>query len=281
MPSEEIKQESAERLRSACSGLPGPGLLDLPKGNLQSFRVSLPDASRPPAPSVLSHVSEPWFDPPGHVSTPAESSGHGNLSVPGAHGTEYVFQAFQGMLSNTALTERFRRGLIPPSPEHFGRGDILGQIQHAKNEEKVLHIMGRAGFSRQAESFRQDLMDCLENEEEGEHPGVNLDSLKASARFLVNCSPPYSDLDMDADGNVGMEWLLSPSQAERDPDAEFWGDGQGYMAIRFVSSKAIEFAMLSGPWHEEKERLNVSGRFSHRKMNKIVEMFAERMVEYA
>ena len=31
------------------------------------------------------------------------------------------------------------------------------------------------------------------------------------------------------------------------------------MAIRFVSSRAIEFAMLSGPWAENRERLKVSG----------------------
>ena len=260
-----------------------PGSQELSREFQQSFPVSLPIGSQTAWTSNYPHATPIIDDLPCDEPKPVETHKHKyeHWVAPGAYGNVYGGLLPQGMRFIEKASDQVQTRFFPPYPKDFGSGRNLAEIQHSKNEEEVLRILKGAGFSRHVESFRQNIMDYQEYEEEGEQPGVNLDSLKAVARFLVNHRPPYSDIDMDADGNVGMEWLLSSSQGGLDPDAQFWGEGEGYMAIRFVSSKAIEFAMLSGPWHEGKERMNVSGRFSHSKINTIVEMFAGRMVEYA
>lgn len=158
---------------------------------------------------------------------------------------------------------------------------ILKGIQQSNSTEEVLLVLKDVGFSRQVESFHQHMLLHQEYEEESNCFYVNLESLKAAASFLVVYAPPYSDLETNSEGNVEMEWLLSSKQNSWDPDESFWEEGEGYMAVCFVSLKAIEFALLSGPWHKGKERLNVSGRLSHSKMNTIINMFAERMAESA
>lgn len=158
--------------------------------------------------------------------------------------------------------------------------NTFAEIQHSETQDELLGILDRIGFSRQVESFRQHVLDRQEYVGESGHPDAKLESLKAVARFLINYNPPYSDIEADLDGNVEMEWLLSSEGGKLDIDHEFWGDGSGYMAIRFVSSKAIEFAMLSGPKVEDRERLKVSGTFSHSKVNAIIEMFRDMVVLY-
>ena len=154
------------------------------------------------------------------------------------------------------------------------------ELESSKNQEEVIAILEKAGLFRQVESFRQHVSDRNDYVGESDHPDAKLDSLKAAARFLINYDPPYSDLEADLEGNVEMEWLLSSVSVKPDSDHEFWGEGSGYMAIRFVSSRAIEFAMLSGPWAENRERLKVSGVFSHSKMHSIIKMFRDRVVLY-
>ena len=156
----------------------------------------------------------------------------------------------------------------------------LAAIHRSKSQEELLDVLDQAGFERQVESFRQHVLDRQDYVEEGGHPDAQLESLKAAAQFLVKYNPPYSDIEADFEGKIEFEWMLSPKVVEPDIDQEFWDDGSGYMAIRFVSSKAIEFAMLSGPRAKDRERLKVSGIFSHSKMNTIVKMFKDRMVMY-
>ena len=169
----------------------------------------------------------------------------------------------------------------------LNKGDItvstnrtFARIDRSKSQEELMVILDRAGFTEQAESFRQHVLDRQDYVEEGGHPGSKLESLKAAVQFLVKYNPPYSDIEADFEGNVELEWMLSPRVVEPDIDQGFWDDGSGYMAIRFVSSKAIEFAMLSGPKAEDRERLKVAGTFSHSKMNTIIKMFKGRMVMY-
>lgn len=154
------------------------------------------------------------------------------------------------------------------------------KIDRSKSQEELMSVLDHAGFTEQVESFRQHVLDRQDYVEEGGHPDSKMESLKAAAHFLVKYNPPYSDIEADFDGNVELEWMLSPEVVGPDIDQEFWDDGSGYMAIRFVSSSAIEFAMLSGPKAACKERLKVSGTFSHSKMNTIIKMFQDRVVLY-
>ena len=158
--------------------------------------------------------------------------------------------------------------------------NTFARIDRSKSQEELMGILDHAGFAKQVESFRQHVLDRQDYVEEGGHPDSKLESLRAAAQFLVRYNPPYSDIEADFEGNVEFEWMLSPRVVEPDKDQDFWGDGSGYMAIRFVSSKTIEFAMLSGPKAKGKERMRVSGTFSHRKMNTIIKMFKDRMVIY-
>lgn len=173
-------------------------------------------------------------------------------------------------------TEGVRQSLI----EEDIKKRLLREVVLSENQEEVLAILERAGLLRQVESFHQHLSDRNDYVRESDHPGARLESLKAASRFLINYDPPYSDIEADLEGNVEMEWLLSSKPVKPDIDHDFWGNGSGYMAIRFVSSRAIEFAMLSGPWAENKERLKVSGTFSHSKMHSIIKMFRDRVVLY-
>ena len=56
----------------------------------------------------------------------------------------------------------------------------------------------------------------------------------------------------------------------------------GLCPQKFVSSDAIEFALISGPYGQKKraERFNISGVLSHSKMNSAIEMFSNRTVAY-
>lgn len=156
----------------------------------------------------------------------------------------------------------------------------LEKIVFAEDQEKLLDILTERGFSTVVEGFRQYLVRREKSLEDGESPGVNLDSLRAVARFLVSYNLPYSAIKADFEGNADLEWFLSSKRNEDHPDDAFWGEGDGQMILRFVSCKAIEFAVLSGPWVDEKERLSLTGTLSHSKMKSIIDMFKGRMVSY-
>ena len=164
--------------------------------------------------------------------------------------------------------------------EEDAKKRLVRKVVLSENQQEVIAVLEEAGLLRQVESFHQHLSDRNDYVRESDHLGARLESLKAASRFLINYDPPYSDIEADLEGNVEMEWLLSSKPVKPDIDHDFWGNGSGYMAIRFVSSRAIEFAMLSGPWAESQERLKVSGTFSHSKMHSIIEMFKDRVVLY-
>lgn len=157
---------------------------------------------------------------------------------------------------------------------------VLKKISSAKDQEEVLSILTERGLSTVVQGFRQYLTRQEKRLEEGEWSGPSLDSLKALAQFLVSYDLPHSEIKTDFDGNADLEWFLSSKLKEEHPDDEFWGDGDGQMILRFTSSKSIEFAILSGPWGGDKERLSLSGCLSHSKMKTVIDMFSGRMVSY-
>ena len=172
----------------------------------------------------------------------------------------------------------------------FGVWDDTGQRERAKNlrrlsrsesQEDVLVILESAGLSREVEKLRQYLTDRKSELEEGDYPGIRLESLKSVSRFLIsNRDLPYSVIKVDHDGYADLEWYLSSRRIENDIDDMCWVDGGGQIVLRFVTPNLIEFAMLSGPWLDDAERLSLSGTMSHRKMRVILDMFSERMISY-
>lgn len=170
--------------------------------------------------------------------------------------------------------------LRPSSPSAKEKQEALEKIVSAEDQEEVLNLLTERGLSTVVEGFRQYLVRREKSLEEGESPGVNLDSLKAVVQFLVSYDLPHSAIKADFEGNADLEWFLSSRRKENHPDDEFWGEGDGQMILRFVSSKAIEFAVLSGPWVGEKERLSLTGTLSHSKMKAVIDMFIGRVVSY-
>ena len=160
------------------------------------------------------------------------------------------------------------------------RRNALYRIRLSENEDELLNTLKSGGFSKEAETYRQHLERRKEEFEHCEFTNVKFESLKAVARFLVSHDLPFSEINADHEGNADLEWLLSSEQEEDDQDEDFWGDGDGHMILRFVSSKSIRFAILSGPWGESKERLSISGNLSHSKMKAVMDLFKERMVSF-
>lgn len=151
----------------------------------------------------------------------------------------------------------------------------------AESQEDVLAILGEAGLSEEVEQLRRYLADREEESEEGEYPGIRLESLKAVSHFLMsNDDLPFSAIKADFDGFADLEWFLSSRREEGVNDDKFWGEGDGQFVLRFVTPNLIEFAMLSGPWIGEAERLSLSGTMSHSKMRAILDLFIRRMVPY-
>ncbi len=157
----------------------------------------------------------------------------------------------------------------------------LRLVRNSRDEEELLNALVEVGFSDQVEQFHKYLERRKENLDEGEHPGFIFETLKAAARFLVeNDDLPFSAIKSDFEGNADLEWFLSSRRTEDHEDDMFWGEGDGQIVLRFVSPTLIEFAMLSGPWDDERERLSLSGTMSHSKMKTIVELFTKKLVGY-
>ena len=157
----------------------------------------------------------------------------------------------------------------------------IRELVSSESQEEVLAILGEAGLSEEVEQLRRFLADREEESEDGEYPGIRLDSLKAVSRFLISHDDlPFSAIKADFDGYADLEWFLSSWREEGDDDDMFWGEGDGQVVLRFVTPNLIEFAMLSGPWIGEAERLSLSGTMSHRKMRTIIDLFIGRMVPY-
>lgn len=158
----------------------------------------------------------------------------------------------------------------------------LRKLEKAKDQDEVMKVLKDAGFSKQVEKLRQHLIDRKEELEDGEHADIRFESLRAVSRFLISYRDlPFSVIKVDSDGFADLEWFLSARHIENDIDNICWIDGGGgQIVLRFVTPNLIEFAMLSGPWLDDAERLSLSGTMSHSKMRVVLNMFSERIISY-
>lgn len=155
------------------------------------------------------------------------------------------------------------------------------RVMRSTSQEEVLLALRESGAFGLAEYLQGYLERRKADLEEGEYPGIRLDSLKAAVRFLLLYDDlPYSAIRADFDGYAYHGWFLSSRHSERHEDDVFWVDGDGQITLRFVTLNLIEFAMISGPWLDGAERLSLSGTMSHSKMKIIIGMFFRRMVSY-
>ncbi len=158
------------------------------------------------------------------------------------------------------------------------------RVLSLKTQDEILDLLAEYNYGEHINEFRRYLGERGDHIENEENPNIDYESLQAAAKFLlVHSDINYSGLRADSDGHIDIEWCLSSENIEDDPDdSTFWGDGEGAMAIKFISGDAIEFALLSGPYGQKKraERINISGVLSHSKMNCMIRMFISRMIPY-
>ena len=150
----------------------------------------------------------------------------------------------------------------------------------AETHDKVLEILSQNNVGRYVEEYRSYLEWRQEELEEGESPGIILQSLQSWAWFLVSYAVPkklpFARVKADFDGCIELIWRLSTEPIVDDPDNEYWGNGRGIVVLRFYPSFLNSLSILSGPYASEKLRLSIDGCLSHEKTRQIMDVFAER-----
>ena len=181
--------------------------------------------------------------------------------------------------AKTAGEESQKKRYESPREREALRERIFAAVTH----DEILDILARNGLSRHVEDYHAYLKWRREGLEEGESPGIILQSLQSWAWFLISyagpTSLPYAMIDADHDGCVELEWRLSPVADENDPDDAYWGNGHGIAVLRFYPSYLNSLSILSGPYASGKRRLTFEGCLSHVKTQKAIDMFAERFMD--
>ena len=144
-------------------------------------------------------------------------------------------------------------------------------------------MLTRNDLGRHVENYKAYLEWRQEDLEEGESPGVVLQSLQSWAWFLVSYAQPkklpLARMKADFDGCIELIWRLSPERVSGDPDNGYWGNGRGIAILKFYPSYLNYLSILSGPYASEKRRLSVDGFLSHTKTQQVLNVFAERLLD--
>ena len=130
----------------------------------------------------------------------------------------------------------------------------------------------KQGQSHVADKIQQYL--SLRAEEEDEAPVVP-DSLADLVEFLVanpNLLPP--SVGANPQGLMEIEWHL----ADNGDPATVWGRGNGVVSMRFITSRAIRFVALSGPYQHGGERLKKQGESDFDRIMASLGEFAPRIM---
>ena len=153
-------------------------------------------------------------------------------------------------------------------------------IFKAKSHERVLRILAESDLELHAEDYYAHLQSRQEHLEEGESPGVILQSLQSWVWFLIDFAQPrqlpYAKFDADFDGCVELSWRLSGESIQNDPDNEYYGNGRGLVHITFFPSHLNYLSVFSGAYVENRHRIGFDGWFSHTKTKQVLDTFMER-----
>ena len=169
------------------------------------------------------------------------------------------------------------------APQKVRNSELRQELFEANTYEDVLEILHKNNLDNCVHDYLSYLELRQEDLEDGESPGVILQSLQSWAWFLIDCAEPmglpYAEFNADFDGCVELEWRLSGESRWEDPDAKYWGNGKGIAVLRFYPSLLNAFSILSGPYASEKRRITFEGCLSHTKTKEILSLFSERFLD--
>lgn len=162
------------------------------------------------------------------------------------------------------------------------RARLQQEVFASQTHEDVLDVLSK----NKLEEFVQDFADYLVRRQydldEGESPGVFVQSLQSWAWFLLDYPElgnlPKAETSADIDGCLEMEWELSCDEIQDDPENEFYGNGRGLAVLTFYPASLNHLSILSGAYTNGKQRITLDCFLSHDKTIQIIDLFAERLV---
>ena len=184
---------------------------------------------------------------------------------------------FQGVLPHAQISPKPR-----PSPALVEPLTAREELFSTETHEEVLTILVQRNLSSYVEDYKSYLDRRQEELEEGESPGIILQSLQSWAWFAVSYAEPKNlpcaKFRADFDGCIELIWRLYTDPISNDADNEYWGNGRGIAVLRFYPSYLNSLSILSGPYASEKLRLSLESCLSHEKTQQTIDIFSERFL---
>ena len=116
------------------------------------------------------------------------------------------------------------------------RESLRERIFATETHDEVLDILAQNRLSRYVDDYHSYLKWRREGLEEGESPGIILQSLQSWIWFLISYAEParlpYAMIDADHDGCIELEWRLSAESDGSDPDDAYWGNALRLRQVR-------------------------------------------------
>ena len=162
--------------------------------------------------------------------------------------------------------------------------ELFGTTSHID----VLNMLLWNGQGEIVQKYFKYLDDRSKHLEEGESPGIILQSLQSWAWFLLDYAFPTEmpdiHVDADWDGCAYFEWSLIGEEVDGDPDNEYWGSenrtwAPGIMTMTFYPNRLVGLGLLSGSYGSNKRRLTLESTLSYDKAIGVLEMFRYRITD--
>ena len=148
--------------------------------------------------------------------------------------------------------------------------------------DELLEFMAANDLEDYVDDYYDYIQDRQSELEEGESPGVILQSLQSWAWFLIDYALPEQipnvKLRADFAGCVNLVWRLSEESMPDDPDNEYYGNGRGIITLTFYPSLLNYISVMSGAFGSERRRITFRGEFSHAMTKEIIGLFKERLL---
>ena len=162
---------------------------------------------------------------------------------------------------------------------------LIEEIENASSEFDISELLRSNGFMAVAKRI-EDLIEDISDDPD-ETP-MDIDSLRALAAFIANQSwLPTPEVGVGYGGRLEVAWRIRESnmnepEAGRMPNIEaheqYWGRGDGMIALVFLTDGRVQFAAASGPLGLGVERLTANGTLTAEEMLEAIRTFTARLV---